>query len=147
MSKHNEIVTESDLCVVSSAVLMFTRLLLPLSGRSLPEPCPPCPLSICFHGEWLCGPLRCMSTVPQYQSLMTFTKKFYSNRFQEEKEERWISEFKCWVVPPKPPTSVVSVWVMMEDSAHVVAFFGGRHILCLQSWRAQIRSGGRVWWQ
>jgi len=54
MAKHNEIVTESGLCVVSSAVLMFTRLLLLLSGRSLPEPCPPCPLSICFHGEWLC---------------------------------------------------------------------------------------------
>lgn len=54
MSKHNEIVTESSLCVVTSAMLMFTRLLLSLSGHSLPEPCPPCPLSIWFHGEWLC---------------------------------------------------------------------------------------------
>lgn len=54
MSKHNEIVAESGRCVVSSSVLMFTLLLLSLSGRSLPEPCPPCPLSIWFHGEWLC---------------------------------------------------------------------------------------------
>lgn len=73
-------------CHISHANVYSPASLLiwPLPSRALPS-LPPQHL-VSQGSGFAAGPLRCMSTVPQYQSLMTFTKKFYSNRFQDEEE-------------------------------------------------------------
>lgn len=117
--------------VVSSAALMFTLLLLLLSGRSHPKPClPPAPSASGFTGSGFGSgsPVFCMSMLLRYQSLMTFTKNVYSNRFQEQKQGRpsgCCPAFEGWIRPAEPLGSEAGAWWLISEDTFCVTKLGG----------------------
>lgn len=135
-------------CLISHANVYSPAsfLIWPLPSRALPS-LPP--QHLVSRGVAL--PLVPCAVCLRYRNISRWwpsQKKFCSNRFQDEKEERpggflnLSAELCHW--------SLLPVWLVCGwwwKILQMLLPFFGRHILCLQSWRAQIRSGGRVWRQ